>query len=203
MSSHHHTSHSNCWDHTADERIGLIADRLKRNDDIRKKLPGLRDILKDYVDPDVPVAPADFHRRLLRVFRDSDADFAYQECLKKLTEDERDRIEKFVADDQPLDDVSRDFDMCVSIGVREHLQHLTGVDCAWISSEGVRTLAAAASKMAQGAGADTVQVKGLSGSGRGPFSWLEDKDNIFLAFLNKLKDLFLGHGEDHNVIVST
>ncbi|GAB1316375.1 hypothetical protein MFIFM68171_06585 [Madurella fahalii] len=202
MAIHDHTSGSICWDHTADQRIRLIADGLAGNDEIRKKLPGLRTLLKDYVDPDVPVEPADFHRRLLHVFRQSDSDFAYQECLKKLTEDERERIEKFVAEDQPLDDVARDFDMCVSIGVREHLEHLVGVDCAWISSAGVQTLAAASPAGAKVAGLEghtPVEVGGLSGRGR--FDWLKDKDNIFVAFLHKLKDLFLGRGNEHNVVV--
>jgi hypothetical protein len=205
--SHSAGSHSGstCWNRTGDERLELIADGLTDNEDIRKKVPGLRTLLKEYVDPNVPVSPPDFHKRLLRVFRESDYDSAYQECLEKLTPDEKERVEKFVADDQPLEDVSSDFDMCVSIGVREHLQHLIGVDCALVSSAGVQALAAVPPPGPPVAGVDghtpvETEVEGLSG--RSSFDWLKDKDTVFHSFLHKLKDLLTGHEEEHKVIVS-
>ncbi|KAK0733126.1 hypothetical protein B0T26DRAFT_745211 [Lasiosphaeria miniovina] len=195
-----HPDSSTCWDHTVDQRIGLIADGLSSNDDIRKKLPGLRTLLNQYLSPEVTVEAPDFQKRLLRVFRDSEYDFAYQECLEKLTEDEKERVEKFVGDDKPLKEVSHDFDMCLSIGVREHLQHLVGTDCVQVSSAGVKVQTlGASSTAANGAAPAEVDVKGLSG--RGALDWLKDKDGIFHAFLHKLKDLFTGHHEDHRVVV--
>ncbi|KAK3380931.1 hypothetical protein B0H63DRAFT_415656 [Podospora didyma] len=201
---HHapHPGHSACWDHTVDERIGLIANGLSSDEEIRKKLPGLRTLLNEYLSPDVTVEPPDFHRRLLGVFRKSDYDFAYQKCLEKLTDDERERVEKFVAEDKPLQDVSRDFDMCISIGVREHLQHLLGVDClARVSSDGVQVHAIGASAgEASGAVSTQVEVDGLTTSGS-PFEWLKGHDSIFHAFVHKLKDLLTGHDRGHKVIV--
>lgn len=202
--AHHAPNHSACWHHTPSQRLDIIADGLAENEDIHKKLPGLRTLLKDTVNPEVPVSPAEFHQRLLRVFRQSDYDFAYEENLKKLSQDERDRVEKFVAEEKPIDDVSRDFDMCISLGVREHLQHLTGMDSAVVSSAGVRALAAVppggpVPGVDEHAPEET-DVEGLSGRGR--FDWLADRDNVFHSFLHKLKDLFTGHGAEHNVVVS-
>ncbi|KAK4642338.1 hypothetical protein QC761_0083510 [Podospora bellae-mahoneyi] len=206
----HHTHHpgSSCWDHNVDERIGLIADGLSHNDDIRKKLPGLRTLLNDYLSPDVTVESTDFHKRLLRVFRESEHDFAYQQCLDRLTSDERDRVEKFVADDKSLEDVSDGFDMCVSLGVRDHLQHLTGVPCLQVSSSGVQALGFPPNTNGTNGTNGThlngqfptqVDVAGLSGSST--LDWLKHKDGLFHAFAHKLKDMLLDHEDEHNVIV--
>ncbi|KAL2128519.1 hypothetical protein VTI74DRAFT_9079 [Chaetomium olivicolor] len=132
------STRSCCCNQTAEQRLGLIAKGLEDNEEFSKKIPGLRDLLKEYIDPKLHITSVDFHRRLLHVFRDSDYDFSYQEDLKTLFPDEKDRIENFVAKDQPLGDVSRGFDMCISLGVRGHLQHLVGVDAALVLSAGIQ-----------------------------------------------------------------
>jgi hypothetical protein len=187
------------WDRTTEERLRLIAQGLADNDEIHWKLPGLRTLLTDYVDPRVDITSADFHRRLLRVFRDSDYDSAYQDNLEKLSPDEKERIERFVAEDKSLDDVSRDFDMCMSLGVREHLQHLIGVDCAHVSSAGVQMFTAPPEGGAAQPPVET-QVEGLSG--RSHFDWVKDRDTVFHSFLHELKELFTGHLAEHKVVVS-
>ncbi|KAK4033533.1 putative xylitol oxidase [Parachaetomium inaequale] len=186
------------WDRTTEERLRLIAQGLADNEEIHRKLPGLRTLLNEYVNPAVPVTSADFHRRLLRVFRDSDYDSAYQDNLEKLSPDEKERIEKFVAEDKSLDDVSHDFDMCMSLGVREHLQHLIGVDCAHVSSAGVQVFMAPPEGGAAQPPVET-QVEGLSG--RSHFDWVKDRDTVFHSFLHEMKELFTGHLAEHKVVV--
>ncbi|KAK4171306.1 hypothetical protein QBC36DRAFT_340211 [Triangularia setosa] len=166
MAHHSHHPSTSCWDHNVDERIGLIADGLSDNDDIRKKLPG----------------------------------------LDRLTSDERDRVEKFVADDKPLEDVSDGFDMCISLGVRDHLQHLTGVPFLQVSSSGIQALGFPSTNGTNGThlnGHSPTQVDVASLSGSSTLDWLKHKDGLFHAFAHKIKDMLLDHEDEHNVIVSS
>lgn len=141
----------------------------------------------------MPVPAADFYRRLLRVFRDSDYDFTYQETLTTLPPADKERVERFVAEDKPLDDVARDFVTGISSGVREHLQHLVGVDVALVSAAGVEL-------MTPDLAPTETHVEGLSG--RKHFDWLRDRYTMVPGFLYRLKDFFKGHFAAHNVVVS-
>ena len=71
---------SKALDTPVDDRIKLIAERLEGND-FAQEVPGLKKLLDDYIDPDVPVDKVIFHRRLLAVFRDSRTDFTYENLL--------------------------------------------------------------------------------------------------------------------------
>lgn len=120
-------SQSYTWKQDVDSRISIIADGLGSHDNLRKSLPGLKRLLDDYLDPKQAVGTdADqqsFHRRLLQVFRDSQADFTYEDWLQKLQPDERDRVVKFV-DGKPAEDVCKEFRFGPSFGVRENIERL-------------------------------------------------------------------------------
>ena len=57
-----------------DERIKKIVERLANVDEAfrKKRLPGLRSLLDDYINSDVDVDDVKFHRGLLKVFKDSE-----------------------------------------------------------------------------------------------------------------------------------
>ncbi|OHF04516.1 hypothetical protein CORC01_00368 [Colletotrichum orchidophilum] len=82
------TSTSKAWDHSVDERIGHIAKGLLESPDFsNKEVPGLKDLLDDYINDDVDVDYVQFLRRLLKVFKDSETDRAYSHILLKHTDD--------------------------------------------------------------------------------------------------------------------
>lgn len=118
----HHT-----WEHNVDERIELIIKGLRSHHTVQEHLPGLKQLLDDYLDPRQAVGTDDdqqgFHRRLLQVFRDSRADFTYEDWLKKLKEDEQRRVEDFV-DGKNCQDVCKNFKFDRSLGVREELEFM-------------------------------------------------------------------------------
>ncbi|KAK4665455.1 hypothetical protein QC763_401910 [Podospora pseudopauciseta] len=219
MSQHSHPPSTSSWHRSVDERLCLIADGLSDYDDtprnslptkdstpLGQKLPGLGLLLRDYLDPDVTVKSTDFHKRLLCVFRESKYDSAYEKCLERLNADERDRVEKFVADDKPLEEVSDGFDMSVSLGVREHLQDLTGVSGFHVSSSGVQAVRFPAATGANDSESvhlearsfTPVDVDGLTGD-----DTLDalHKNGRLHNFIRKLKDMFSGHKKESNVIV--
>lgn len=169
-------------DHTVRKRLELISNTLANDHVTHQQLPGLHNLLKDHLK--APLSSEDFHRRLLRVFRNSEHDSAYEQCLDTLTPNERDCIEKFVHHDQPLDDVAEEFEVVPSAPVRDHLQHHEGVGFAIVSSEGVRVVRT---------NSDWEEVAGQPSNMGGCFHEL----------LHKLRDLFTERrSEDPQVVVS-
>lgn len=116
-------SSNRSWDHCVDQRMSIIKDGLGEHQHLQEKLPGLKSLLEDYLAPDNDVGTdADqegFHRRLLQVFRDSQADFTYEQWLQKFRPDEQKRIADFV-EGRPAGEVGKDFRFGLSLGVREH-----------------------------------------------------------------------------------
>lgn len=79
---------------------------------------------KTYLNPGEAIGTDDdqegFHRRLLQVFRDSQADFAYEDWLTKHTLEDQKRIADFV-DGHGLETACGGYKPGPSIGVREHV----------------------------------------------------------------------------------
>lgn len=109
----------------SEDRFLQIVEHLRSDVDRNlKQLPGLADLLDDYVNPDVPVSNVDYLQRLMKVFKDSETDGTYSSILSNYTEDERDRINAFVVDGKPIEEVSSGFQMGMSLGAREELGRL-------------------------------------------------------------------------------
>lgn len=119
--------HGSSWGHSVDERLWLVRDSLNADFSMQEKLPGLKSILDDYLDPHsdfgTDAQQETFHRRLLQVFRDSGADQTYEHWLEKLRPDEQKRVKDFVTGDSSKQ-VSQDFAFGPSLGVREHMKRL-------------------------------------------------------------------------------
>jgi hypothetical protein len=156
-----------------DGRIKLIADKLEGND-FAEEVPGLRQLLDDYIDPAIPVDKIEFHRRLLAVFRDSETDNTYQHLLAKHTDDEKGRVKRFV-DGEKLSEVSQGFVMNPSLIVREEVKKLHEVGRVEVSAAG------------------PVYVNGLSDDE------LREKDGPFHKFVHGLAELF-HHDEDDKIV---
>lgn len=165
MNDHDHPA---AWHQPVDERIRLIRETLSSNSPLAAKLPGLKPLLDDYLAPTVDVGRQDFHRRILQVFRDSDADFTYQELLAKYDPDEQEKVSRFV-EGQDADDCCDGFEMGHSLGVREHMEKMPGaLATVDVSSRG------------------PVRVSGLS------MGSLLERDNLFYRFVRGLCGLFVG-----------
>ncbi|KAJ4390706.1 hypothetical protein N0V93_004304 [Gnomoniopsis smithogilvyi] len=113
------------WTKSVDDRIRFIAEGLHNHEHLQEKLPGLESLLDDYLDPQNAVGTAEdqegFHRRLLQVFRDSEADSAYDDWLAKLTPDEQKRVAEFV-EGHDCCEAGCGYTPGPSIGVREHVE---------------------------------------------------------------------------------
>ncbi|PSR85731.1 hypothetical protein BD289DRAFT_409085 [Coniella lustricola] len=121
------TEQPRAWTHSVDERVAVIATHLHASPAMQTKLPGLKDLLDDYLDPSSSIGTDEdqegYHRRLLRVFRDSKDDFAYEQWLTKLQLDDQKRVEEFV-DGGSVEKAGRGYKHGVSLGVREHIEEL-------------------------------------------------------------------------------
>jgi hypothetical protein len=91
---------SQAWDNQVVDRvkhiIKVLEDDATFSDD---EVPGLKSLLSDFAseaEKDEKVSDVEFHRRLLRVFRDSKTDHTYETTLARLTPGERKQIEDFV-----------------------------------------------------------------------------------------------------------
>lgn len=106
--------------HSSD-RLRQIAQEIKKEDnDFQIQLPGLRELLKDYVAPNVEVSPVDYTRRLLKVFKDSTTDGTYSDVLGLYDANEKAAIESFVKGES-LHNVGPQFEQGPSPGAREEL----------------------------------------------------------------------------------
>ena len=174
------------WDHSVDSRLKTIADVLGQDDkqDFRKtQVPGLKSLLDDYIsdidksNDQKQVDYVDFHRRLLKVFKDSKDD-TYQSLLQRYTNDESRRLDDFVEGADPQD-VSAGFEMGPSLGCREEIDKLHHAETVVrISAGGI------------------VNIKGLS-DGEPPTpggSWFHQQ-------VHKLKDFFHPHHDEESVLV--
>jgi hypothetical protein len=164
--------HDSAWHLSVDERYALIAKALATNHELREKLPGLKSLLDDYLDRNVDITTEDFYRRVLQTFRDSTADYTYQDQLASFLPEERTKISRFV-DGKSLTDVCHGFcaDMGPSLGVREHLNVMAESDIVHVSSTG------------------PVYVKGLSMGNA-------EEDGVFLKFVHDLARLL--HLSEHH-----
>lgn len=121
------SGHKSSWSHSVDERLCIIRDSLVANPSMQERLPGLKSILDDYLNPHsdfgTDAQQESFHRRLLQIFRDSEVDQTYMHWLEKLRPDEQQRVKDFVAGDTSKE-VGRNFEFGPSLGVREHMKRL-------------------------------------------------------------------------------
>ena len=163
------------WTAPVDDRIGLIAKKLGEVA-FAKDVPGLKDVLDDYLNPDTETTKVDFHRGLLSTFKRSEVDNTYQDLLAKYTQDEQDRLEKFV-DGKPPAETCKGFIMGPSLGAREEMEALHGAEKVDVSAAG------------------PVHVDGLS-SGE-----LKKKDSGFHKFVTMLAEFFHLHKEKDSVTV--
>lgn len=124
------------WEHNTDELIGKLVQTLDSNEKYRENLPGLRDLLQDYLDDEFELSDIEFHRRMLRVFRDAPRDDTYQELLEEMDEEEKSRVEDFVAMGKDPDDSGKGYETKYSLGVREHLKSMMQRDAVVVSSSG-------------------------------------------------------------------
>lgn len=162
------------WHLQVDDRIEKIANELKSNPDFsHKEVPGLRSLLDDYIAPDVEVDKVNFAQRLLKVFKDSETDDTYQDLLAKHTQNEQDRIEKFVAGED-LNQTSQGFVMGPSLGCREELEKMQQAPAvAHVSSR-----------------------KGVEKIKEPKFQVAEEEHSWFHKTIHKLADFFGIHHED-------
>ncbi|KAF5010614.1 hypothetical protein FDECE_3245 [Fusarium decemcellulare] len=115
---------SKAWDLSVADRVNYMVKKLDDAPDFRKKnVPGLRDLLAEYASPDVLVDRVEFHRRMLRVFKDSKTDGTYSETLKNYDDDERRQIEEFVVGGKP-ETLCHGFSLKPSLGCRDELSRL-------------------------------------------------------------------------------
>ena len=163
------------WVVPVDDRIKLISERLDHNT-FAADVPGLKNLLDDYLDPKIPVEKVDFHRGLLKVFKQSQADNTYQDLLAQHTEEEQERLERFVEGESPQI-VCDGFCPGPSLGFREEVQKLHSAELVKVSAAG------------------PVHVDGLSGDE------LEEKDGLFHKLVHGLAELFHVHGEKDEVQV--
>ena len=113
---------------SVDERIKIIAERLADldSDFNKKRFPGLKSLLDDYINPNVDINDIKFHRGLLQVFKNSE-DQTYEKLLAQHTSGERSRVEKFVAGGE-LKDVGKGFVMGPSLGCRDEIARMHKAD---------------------------------------------------------------------------
>lgn len=106
-----------------DDRIARISEAVKQDKALREKeLPGLAELLDDYLAPDVPVTPEDFMRRLLHVFRES-SDNTYQALPQGYSESEQHILDAFVTGSS-AHKAGRNLIHGLSVGIREELQRM-------------------------------------------------------------------------------
>ena len=163
------------WDAPVDERIKIIRDKLSEVE-FAKEVPGLEDVLDDYLNPDTDTTKVIFHRGLLQVFKRSQTDRTYEDLLDKYSDDEKSRLERFVNGDDPAD-VCKDFEMGPSLGAREEMELLHRAEKVKVSAAG------------------PVHVDGLSSNE------LKKRDSKFHKFVHALADFFHGHKEEAAVTV--
>ncbi|KAH0438406.1 oxidoreductase [Colletotrichum camelliae] len=132
------------WDCTVKDRLQFIVDGLDRSVKFSAEdVPGLKDLLADYVNPDVEVDPVHFIRRLLRVFKESETDGTYSSILHKHTDDEQNLIERFLEGGESGDpkNLGKQYNMGPSLGCREELEHLCQAACILqIGAQGITKL---------------------------------------------------------------
>ncbi|KAI4866254.1 hypothetical protein F4820DRAFT_263491 [Hypoxylon rubiginosum] len=105
----------------SNDRLKTISQKLQDDHKLGHQLPGLSKLIDDIVDPDTDVPREDSVRRLLRVFWESEDDGTYSSILGRYSHVESKLIRAFVEDEEPADDIGKDFDMGVSLGAREEL----------------------------------------------------------------------------------
>src|SRR5690554_6090315 len=86
---------SNAWTRTSDDLLRQLSDALPPGP-LDYALPGLKALLDDYLDGELDPGGVEFHRRILRTFRDAPHDDTYQVLLAQYDESNRERIERFV-----------------------------------------------------------------------------------------------------------
>lgn len=104
------------------ELVKVIRDDKSRNS---KQLPGLADLLNEYASNDIQTPPKeDLIRRMIRVFKDSTTEASYTRVLKRYSTEEQQLIKRFVVDEEPAENVGKDFHIGLSPGARSELENL-------------------------------------------------------------------------------
>ncbi|KAL9608906.1 MAG: hypothetical protein Q9167_006287 [Letrouitia subvulpina] len=163
------------WDAPVDERIKIIRDRLSEAD-FAQEVPGLKEVLDDYLNENTVTTRVIFHRGLLQTFKKSQTDFTYEDLLDKYSDDEKSRLEKFVDGEDPAD-ISKGFVMGPSLGAREEMDLLHRAERVDVSAAG------------------PVHVDGLSSDE------LKKRDSLLHKFVHSLADFFHIHKEKAAVTV--
>lgn len=163
------------WEAPVDDRISIIADKLKEVE-FAKEVPGLKDVLDDYLDPKTDTTRVIFHRGLLQTFKKSDTDNTYQDLLAKYSDDEQSRLEEFVDGKDPAN-VCKGFAMGPSLGAREEMDALHAAERVEVTAAGPE------------------HVDGLSSDE------LKEKDSLFHKFVHGLADFFHLHKHEDAVSV--
>ena len=174
---------SKAWDHQVDDRMTAIASGLQQRPEFStKEVPGLKNLLTDYVAPEVVVTDIAFVQRLLKVWKDSETDDTYSKHLSKQTVDERSRIERFVAGEDPAQ-AGDGFVLGPSMGCREELQKLQeATSVVHVSSSGITKVK------------DDVE------------SFAKEAHHWFHSTMKQLSDFFKGHKvkmDEAGVLAST
>lgn len=113
-------------DYDVDSRIREVAKALGEHPEFSDRdVPGLAKLLDDYLDDDVDVnswdsGRIDFMRRLLKVFKDSPSDNTYQDLQQYYTQNENDRLERFVEGEE-AEKCSHGFRTGPSLGTRHQI----------------------------------------------------------------------------------
>ena len=165
------------WDARVDDRISIIRDRLGEVG-FAKEVPGLKDVLNDYLDPDINTTKVDFHRGLLKVFKDSETDYTYSTLLNKYSDDEKSRLQRFVDGEDPSS-ICKGFIMGPSLGAREEMEIMHGAERVAISAAG------------------PVHIDGLSSDE------LREKDSHLHKFVHALADFLHINEHKEAITVST
>jgi hypothetical protein len=108
----------------SEERFKEIITEAKKDEYISQQLPGLANLLNDYVRPDVDVSHEDYVRRFLKVFKDSTTDGTYSQVLGSYHEDESSLIRAFVEDNKSARDCGDEYHLGLSLPAREKLPNL-------------------------------------------------------------------------------
>lgn len=90
-------------------------------------VPDLRDLLIEHNAND-GMKREDLQRHLLQVFKNSTTDETYSDVLTRLSQDEKMRVEAFVAEEKSAAELGKDFVVGPSLPLRDELEKLRSAD---------------------------------------------------------------------------
>lgn len=117
------------WHSRSKDRLKELIQTLEGDKQlVHEDLPGLSNLLRDVVDPEVTLSSEDSIRRILKVFSDSNTDGTYSQVKRQYEPEERDLIDRFVTQNAPATEVGDGFHMRPSLGARDELPVVDGQD---------------------------------------------------------------------------